>query len=60
MVSEEMNYQLIYVVEDFEEAAQFRYEHNDETVEVCTAVGYEHPEHGLRCFDGIYYQPDDE
>jgi hypothetical protein len=34
-----MNYKDIIVVEDFEEAEQFRYEHNDEPVEVGTSVG---------------------
>lgn len=31
----------IYVVEDFEEAQQFRYVHNDQPVEIGTAVGYD-------------------
>ena len=55
-----MNYQDIVVVEDFEEAQQFRYEHNDEPVEVCTPVGYEGKtlsgKDALICFDGIYFQ----
>lgn len=68
-----MNYQDIYVVEDFEEAEQFRYEHNNEPVEVGTAVAYDRPFVGmpgskpadrelvrqLVCFDGIYFQSDD-
>lgn len=37
----------IYVVEDFDEAQQFRYEHNDEPVEVGTAVGYDRPFVGM-------------
>ena len=63
MVSKEMNYQDIYVVEDFDEAAQFRYEHNDETVEIGTPVAWEfEPTDSdtsvLRCFAGIYYTTD--
>ena len=37
----------IFVVEDFDEAQQFRYEHNDEPVEVGTAVGYDRPFAGM-------------
>ncbi len=37
----------IYVVEDFEEAEQFRYEHNDQPVEVGTAVAYDRPFLGM-------------
>ena len=37
----------IYVVEDFDEAQQFRYVHNDQTVEVGTAVGYDRPFVGM-------------
>ena len=37
----------IYVVEDFEEAQQFRYELKDEPVEVGTAVGYDRPFVGM-------------
>lgn len=33
----------IYVVHDFEEAEQFRYVHNDQPVEVGTAVAYDRP-----------------
>lgn len=57
-----MNYQEVVVVEDFEEAQQFRYEHNDEPVEINTPVGYEgtvNGEFGLICFDGIYFQDDE-
>ena len=60
-----MNYQDIVVVETFEEADQFRYEHNDEPVEVCTPVGYEATVNGkeswfgLICFDGIYFNGDE-
>ena len=50
-----MNYEDIFVVEDFDEAEQFRYEHNDQPVEVGTAVGYENQSGALVCFDGIYY-----
>jgi len=55
-----MNYQDIYVVDDFEEAEQFRYKHNDQPVEVGTAVGYDNHQHGtdtidLVCFEGIYF-----
>jgi hypothetical protein len=42
-----MRYTDIVVVQDFEEAEQFRYEHNDETVEVGTAVGYDQPFVGM-------------
>ena len=67
-----MNYQDVVVVETFEEAEQFRYEHDDEPVEVGTPVAYEelkrgavfngHPSRPLKdqivmtCFDGIYFQ----
>ena len=37
----------IYVVEDFEEAEQFRYAHNDKPVEVGTAVAYDRPFVGM-------------
>ena len=37
----------IFVVEDFEEAQQFRYVHNDQPVEVGTAVGYDQPFVGM-------------
>ncbi len=50
-----MNYEDIFVIEDFDEAEQFRYEHNDQPVEVGTAVGYEDQSGALVCFDGIYY-----
>lgn len=63
-----MNYTDIHVVESFEEAEQFRYEHNDQTVEVGTPVGYnefftydsDSPVSiiTLKCFDGIYYSPE--
>jgi hypothetical protein len=70
-----MRYDDIYVVEDFDEAEQFRYEHNDKPVEVGTPVAYEHLNRGavfnghpdrpvkdemvLTCFDGIYFQSDE-
>ena len=48
MVSEEMKRSdNIFVVEDFDEAQQFRYVHNDEPVEVGTAVGYDEPFVGM-------------
>ena len=57
-----MNYQDIYVVDTFEEAEQFRYKHNDQPVEVGTAVGYDKQVDNntvdLVCFEGIYF--DDE
>ena len=58
-----MNYQDIYVVDTFEEAEQFRYKHNDQPVEVGTAVGYDQPimnsdKIDLVCFEGIYFEPD--
>lgn len=42
-----MNYQDVFVVEDFDEAEQFRYEHNDQTVEIGTAVAYDRPFVGM-------------
>lgn len=62
-----MNYQDIYVTEDFDEAEQFRYEHNNQAVEVGTPVGFERvetspngtPIYTLVCCDGIYYQSDE-
>ena len=58
-----MNYRDIVIVENFDEAQQFRYSCNDEPVEVCTPVGYnqyidlgEKPSVDLICFDGIYFQ----
>jgi hypothetical protein len=57
-----MNYQDIYVIEDFEEAEQFRYEHNDQPVEVGTPVAFDHLSNGeleMVCFEGIYFQSDE-
>jgi len=61
----DMTYEDVYVVDSFEEAEQFRYEHNDEAVEVGTAVGYDKPKRcmstgkllsvDLHCFTGIYF-----
>ena len=67
-----MNYKDVVVVETFEESEQFRYEHDDEPVEVGTAVAYEQLKRGavfnghptrpvkdqivMTCFDGIYFQ----
>lgn len=42
-----LNYKNVYVVEDFDEAEQFRYEHNDQTVEVGTPVGFDRDIVGL-------------
>ena len=42
-----MNYTDIHVVDTFEEAEQFRYEHNDQVVEVGTPVGYDRPFVGM-------------
>ncbi len=56
-----MNYKEIYVVDTFEEAEQFRYEHNDQPVEIGTAVAYDITKGDavvLTCFDGIYYEPE--
>ena len=59
-----MKYDDIYVVDTFEEAEQFHYEHNNEPVEVGTAVGYDVIETDpitkqtsvvLQCFEGIYF-----
>ena len=41
------SYKDIFVVEDFDEAQQFRYEHNDKPVEVGTPVGYDRPFVGM-------------
>ena len=41
------HYKDIFVVETFEEAEEFRYEHNDETVEIGTPVGYDEPFVGM-------------
>lgn len=61
----DMTYKDVHVVDDFDEAQQFRYEHNDEPVEVGTAVGYDKPKRcmatgkvlsvDLHCFHGIYF-----
>lgn len=51
----------IYVVENFEEAQQFRYEDTDEPVDVCTPVGidiHEGDDIVLHCFGGIYFDGD--
>ena len=57
-----LNYKDIIIVEDTDEAAQFRYADNDQPVEVLTPVGYEINEGQrvtLKCFDGIYYKEDE-
>jgi hypothetical protein len=41
------HYSNIFVVETLEEAEEFRYEHNDEPVEVGTAIGYDRPFVGM-------------
>ena len=61
----DITYEDVYVVDTFEETEQFRYEHNDEPVEVGTAVGYDKPKRcmttgkmlsvDLHCFPGIYF-----
>lgn len=65
-----LHYKNIYVVEDFDEAEEFRYEETNKPVEVGTAVAYDRPsadmpgqkpsERGecmqLVCFEGIYFQ----
>lgn len=61
----DMTYDDVHVVDNFDEAQQFRYEHNDEPVEVGTAVGYDKPKRcmatgkvlsiDLHCFRGIYF-----
>lgn len=54
-----MNYQDVYVVDTFEEAEQFRYKHNDQPVDVGTAVAYDMQVDDntidLVCFEGIYF-----
>jgi len=59
-----MKYQDVHVVDTFEEAEQFKYTSNNESVEVGTAVGYDmeriDPITGefnidLKCFEGIYF-----
>lgn len=57
-----LNYKDIIIVEDLDEAEQFRYEDNDQPVEVFTPVGYEITAGGnvtIECFDGIYYTEDE-
>ena len=61
-------YDDIHVVETLEEAREFRYEHNDEPVEIGTPVGFDKtmpsgalapgaiPDIYLVCFKGIYFQ----
>ena len=56
-----LNYKDIIIVEDLDEAEQFRYEENDQPVEVFTPVGYEINDGynvTIKCFDGIYYTED--
>ena len=65
----DMTYEDVHVVDNFEEAEQFRYEHNDEPVEIGTAVGYDKPKRcmstgktlsvDLHCFRGVYFAPDE-
>ena len=66
----DMTYEDVHVVDNFDEAEQFRYEHNDEPVEVGTAVGYDKPKCcmatgktlsvDLHCFNGIYFVDDNQ
>lgn len=66
----DMTYEDVYVVDNFEEAEQFRYEHNDQPVEVGTAVGYDKPKRcmatgkvlsvDLHCFQGIYFVDEEQ
>ena len=69
-----IKYTDVYIVEDDDEAQEFRYEHNNKTVEVGTPVAYDvfkrgavfngHPHRPspdtciLTCFEGIYHQAD--
>jgi len=65
-----VRYDDVYVVDDFDEAEQFRYEHNDEPVEVGTAVGFDEEKrcmhtgsiiaYDLHCFPGIYFVGDND
>lgn len=63
-VKQTLNYKNIHVVEDFDEAEQFRYTETNETVEVGTPVGFDSEmfDGSLQVqfilFDGIYYDPD--
>jgi hypothetical protein len=61
-VKQTLNYKSIHVVEDFEEAEQFRYTETNETVEVGTPVGFDSDVFDgsaqFILFDGIYYDPD--
>jgi len=61
IVDMKLNYKDIVIVEDFDEAEQFRYDENDQPVEVGTAVGYElwfndTKQYVLTCFEGIHYK----
>lgn len=47
-----MKYTDIYVIEYFEEAEDFRYEHNDKPVEIGTAVAYDKYQRGGARFGG--------
>ena len=62
-VRQQMNYQAIHVVEDFEEASQFVYTDTGATVEVGTPVGFDGAEDSGKIpfilFDGITYKPDE-
>jgi hypothetical protein len=67
-MNNDMTYEDVHVVDTFEEAEQFRYEHNDEPVEVGTAVGYDKLKWcshtgkvlsvDLCCFKGVYFADD--
>ena len=62
-IKQKLNANDIYIAEDFDEASQFRYTHNDQIVEVGTPLGFDGKEaHGrvqFILFDGIYYQPEE-
>lgn len=42
-----INYNDIYVVHDYDESLEFKYEHNDQPVEVGTPVAYDRPFVGM-------------
>lgn len=62
-VRQQLNYQAIHVVEDFEEASQFVYTDTGATVEVGTPVGFDGAEDmgsiPFILFNGIAYNPDE-
>lgn len=62
-VRQQLNYQAIHVVEDFDEASQFVYTETGDTVEVGTPVGFDGTADlnsiPFILFDGITYRPDE-